>query len=49
VLLQNFGLDYVAFSKMVDGCPLNYLTLAFNCCQVGHLITARLLTSCLKG
>lgn len=31
---QNFGLDYVAFSKMVDGCPLNYLTLAFSCCQI---------------
>ncbi len=30
----NFGLDYVAFSKMVKDCPLNFLHLAFNCCQV---------------
>ena len=31
---ENFGLDYVAFSKMVKDCPLNFLHLAFNCCQV---------------
>lgn len=34
-VFQNFGLDYVAFSKMVPDCPLNFLHLAFSCCQVG--------------
>ena len=31
---ENFGVDYVAFSKLVDDCPLNFLNLAFNCLQV---------------
>lgn len=30
---EKFGLDYVAFSEMVSDCPLNFLHLAFNCCQ----------------
>ncbi|CAH1772481.1 unnamed protein product [Owenia fusiformis] len=33
---KNFGLDYVAFSKMVEkSCPpVDFLQLAFRCCQV---------------
>ncbi|PVD22968.1 hypothetical protein C0Q70_16228 [Pomacea canaliculata] len=32
--MQNFGVDYVALSEMIDYCPLDYLQLAFKCCQV---------------
>jgi len=31
---KNFGLDYVAFSKLAGDCPLNFLHLAYNCCQI---------------
>lgn len=29
-----FGLDYVAFCEKVCFCPLDYLRLAFRCCQI---------------
>ncbi|XP_074640891.1 dual specificity testis-specific protein kinase 2-like [Tubulanus polymorphus] len=31
---RNYGLDYVAFSNMVDDCPIDFLHLAFRCCQI---------------
>lgn len=31
---QNFGLDYIAFSEMIEYCPLDFLHLAFRCCQI---------------
>lgn len=31
---EKFGVDYVAFSKLVDDCPLTFLHLAFSCCQI---------------
>ncbi|KAL5022547.1 hypothetical protein ScPMuIL_001702 [Solemya velum] len=30
---QVFGVDYVAFSEMVEYCPLDFLRLTFTCCQ----------------
>ncbi|KAK3089487.1 hypothetical protein FSP39_003991 [Pinctada imbricata] len=30
---QNFGMDYIAFSELVEYCPLDFLRLAFRCCQ----------------
>nr|KAG5701173.1 hypothetical protein BaRGS_023282 [Batillaria attramentaria] len=30
---RNFGVDYVALSEMIAYCPLDYLQLAFKCCQ----------------
>lgn len=32
--MNNFGVDYVALSEMIVYCPLDYLQLAFKCCQV---------------
>jgi len=32
--LQNFGLDYIAYSELIDDCPLRFLYIAFRCCQV---------------
>lgn len=32
--MNNFGVDYVALSEMIHYCPLDYLQLAFKCCQV---------------
>ncbi|XP_076440851.1 dual specificity testis-specific protein kinase 2-like [Babylonia areolata] len=32
--MENFGVDYVALSEMISYCPLDYLQLAFKCCQV---------------
>lgn len=32
--MNNFGVDYVALSEMIAYCPLDYLQLAFKCCQV---------------
>ncbi|XP_036357472.1 dual specificity testis-specific protein kinase 2 isoform X3 [Octopus sinensis] len=34
---ENFGLDYIAFSEMVEYCPLDFLHLAFRCCQIDPL------------
>ncbi|OWF43556.1 dual specificity testis-specific protein kinase 1-like [Mizuhopecten yessoensis] len=34
---QNFGLDYVAFSELLDYCPLDFLRLAFTCCHMDPL------------
>ncbi|BFY99353.1 hypothetical protein BsWGS_02393 [Bradybaena similaris] len=31
---KNFGVDYVKFCEMVDYCPLDFLQLAFKCCQI---------------
>ncbi|KAL4236089.1 Dual specificity testis-specific protein kinase 2 [Mactra antiquata] len=31
---NNFGIDYKAFSELIDYCPLDFLRLAFKCCQV---------------
>ncbi|KAK7489083.1 hypothetical protein BaRGS_00019744 [Batillaria attramentaria] len=31
--MNNFGVDYVALSEMIAYCPLDYLQLAFKCCQ----------------
>ncbi|KAH3696314.1 hypothetical protein DPMN_083776 [Dreissena polymorpha] len=31
---NNFGIDYKAFSGLVDYCPLDFLRMAFRCCQV---------------
>lgn len=31
---ENFGLDYIAFCNLVDGCPLHFLYLAFRCAQM---------------
>ncbi|XP_064626726.1 dual specificity testis-specific protein kinase 2-like [Lineus longissimus] len=33
---RNYGLDYVAFSDMVEDCPLEFLHLAFRCCQIDY-------------
>lgn len=33
-ICQNFGVDYVKFCEMVEYCPLDFLQLAFKCCQV---------------
>ena len=35
-MFQNFGIDYKAFSELIDYCPLDFLRLAFRCCQVGR-------------
>ncbi|XP_070184629.1 dual specificity testis-specific protein kinase 2-like, partial [Littorina saxatilis] len=32
--MNNFGVDYVALCEMITYCPLDYLQLAFKCCQV---------------
>lgn len=34
---SNFGLDYVAFSGLIDYCPLDFLRLAFTCCHMDPL------------
>ncbi|XP_052777388.1 dual specificity testis-specific protein kinase 2-like isoform X2 [Mya arenaria] len=31
---NNFGIDYKAFSELVDYCPLDFLRMAFRCCQI---------------
>ncbi|KAK3579117.1 hypothetical protein CHS0354_022137 [Potamilus streckersoni] len=31
---HNFGIDYVAFCEIIDYCPLDFLRLAFRCCQI---------------
>ncbi|CAG5118897.1 unnamed protein product, partial [Candidula unifasciata] len=31
---KNFGVDYVKFCEMVDYCPLDFVQLAFKCCQI---------------
>ncbi|CAB1326222.1 unnamed protein product [Coregonus sp. 'balchen'] len=31
---ENFGLDYHAFQHMAGDCPLDFLQLAFNCCNM---------------
>lgn len=31
---DNFGIDYRAFSELIDYCPLDFLRLAFRCCQI---------------
>jgi hypothetical protein len=31
---QRFGVDYIAFCGKVEYCPLDFLRLAFTCCQV---------------
>lgn len=36
--LQRFGVDYIAFCEKVEYCPLDFLRLAFTCCQVRHIL-----------
>ncbi|CAG5134791.1 unnamed protein product [Candidula unifasciata] len=31
---KNFGVDYVKICDLVDYCPLDFLQLAFKCCQI---------------
>ncbi|KAH9523521.1 Dual specificity testis-specific protein kinase 2 [Bulinus truncatus] len=31
---KNFGVDYIKICEMVDYCPLDFLQLAFKCCQI---------------